>query len=645
MTPTQLPSSHSRRLGSNRRRAGPLARRAAPVAAARPRLVRLVGGARRARRRSRRGRRRCSGRRLSSPRRRRRRGRAGALGSNSVFAHRRQLSASGRSVGEVAGASARRRGIVVGCAASMMRSICSPTAPRSGACLLRGVRAKVQVQHRGDRRVAADRARHLDRERAVAQARLDAASGSASTTRCWPRSTSPRTTSIARRTRPGQIAQRRRGRRAAEVAGARARHERERQHVADDHPVHRPLDQRLGRRRAGGQSARPARPRRCRAAGACAARRRAPGPRGAARRPATATVATETATRWPRTIAVQRRRRAAGARRTTTTPASAVAGRERVGERARPAVEGEPHRADVAAAVEVGQRRRDRRRRSRWCAARARSRRAAPARPCRLCARLGRHRIVVGGADHERRRPRRPARAAAPSAVERGAVLLVGQRAVGDDREQQRARPAGLLLAAQQRPRLAQRGGQVGPVLEPVGDHLGLEGVDRLARRRAGSAETAASVPRSKNRASNRVAGGSASSSRRARSRSAESPGSPTLRDRSIRNSTLVGAGAAGPAAAAHRVGDRGLLRRDRRRGQARGQRRRLGRRGGSRGAHEISQPERVEACPERGAARARGRARPAISTSAASRVSSVTSAGDGRRSGAAGSAGGSGRR
>ena len=54
-------------------------------------------------------------------------------------------------------------------------------------------------------------------------------------------------------------------------------------------------------------------------------------------------------------------------------------------------------------------------------------------------------------------------------------------------------------------------------------------------------------VPRSKKSASKRVLGGSASMRARTRSRSAESPGSPTLRERSTRNRTLPGGPLGGP--------------------------------------------------------------------------------------------------
>src|SRR6185369_13891694 len=105
-------------------------------------------------------------------------------------------------------------------------------------------------------------------------------------------------------------------------------------------------------------------------------------------------------------------------------------------------------------------------------------------------------------------------------------------------------------------------------------------------------------LPRSKNSVSKRVLGGSASSTRRASSCSADSPGSPTLRDRSITARTLVGGPAARPArlrteyAIAVSVGDSVAIAT---RASSVGVPAALA---GSRGAHDTSQPPRVEAWP-----------------------------------------------
>ena len=133
-------------------------------------------------------------------------------------------------------------------ASSMMRSIWSPTAPRSlprffsGVCG-RNTRFRIAVTGaslrttRGTSIANAPRAGRLD-VGAVERRRLDR------------RALDLAAHDVDRQPHAaGQIAQRRRRARAREVTRARAGHVRQRQHVAHHDAIHRSLDHRLGRRR------------------------------------------------------------------------------------------------------------------------------------------------------------------------------------------------------------------------------------------------------------------------------------------------------------------------------------------------------------------------------------------------------------
>ena len=141
---------------------------------------------------------------------------------------------------------------------------------------------------------------------------------------------------------------------------------------------------------------------------------------------------------------------------------------------------------DVAAPVDVGQRRR--RRPSPTSRGAQHPRDAAPGRrrsPPAPAASRGCTGSSSGGAHDERRHRQTPARAArrARGPARRRPGWAVSAPSVSTS--EQRARRERALLAPQQRARVAQRRRQVGAVLHPSGHHLVLERADRLARRGA----------------------------------------------------------------------------------------------------------------------------------------------------------------
>ena len=356
-----------------------------------------------------------------------------------------------------------------------------------GLLLGRGARAEDHVQDGRDRRVAARGARHVDGKRALAQATLDGRAVQRRATR--PSRGRPRPAPGRWRSGRGRSGPVRRGWRPCGSGSRRAR--------AACTPATarcgRPSDPSTPWRAVLARAARRGSPARAaRRSTARSADGRVGWPaqsRGAASRRRFARGAVAIDRCCPRATASNRAWRGRGPAIGTMPANASPGGRVAPSLRALPSATSfspptSPPRCRSSTSVGIAS----------WISF-ARSSRATPpraaARPRKRFARARADRLVVGRADAQRGDGQVDARGAGQRAIQRRAVAVVGNRAVGDQ-DDQGPRPERVRLALDQRARLLQRVRQIGSVSKPVRDHLVFERLDRFARRRAAAAGTAA---------------------------------------------------------------------------------------------------------------------------------------------------------